>query len=390
MDYIKRQISGEINKSIRHFPVVALTGPRQCGKSTLVRHLLKTESELLYLDLERPSDLQKLNDPEWFLQSQKGKIICLDEIQRKPELFPLIRSLADEWGKSGSFLILGSASRELLKQSSESLAGRISYKRLSPFLWEEIRSRTTLENYLVRGGFPGAFLAEDDNIAQEWKDNFVSTFIERDLTQWTGSSPVSIRRLWQMLSHLNGQIVNYSSLATSLGVSNTTVRNYIDILASAYMIDIVPPHLANTGKRLVKSPRIFINDTGILCGLLGLSSFGQLAGHPVLGSLWEGAVLANLRGSFPAADIRFYRTSHNAEIDFIVILPSGIVAIECKASKAPDLSRGTFTAIDDLQPLHTFIVSPVDRGYPFRKGIDVVSLSGLIGRIRELFEGASG
>jgi hypothetical protein len=384
MSYISRKLSDEISKSLKNFPVVAITGPRQCGKSTLARHLLKTDRELLYLDLERPSDLQKLNDPEWFFQSQKDKIICLDEIQRKADLFPVIRSLSDEWGKSGSFLILGSASHDLLKQSSESLAGRISYKRLFPFLWEEICGSTTLENYLVRGGFPGSFLAEDDDTALEWKINFISTFIERDLMQWTGSSPVSVKRLWQMLAHLNGQVVNYSMLASSLGVSNTTARNYSDILASVYMLDIVPPHLANDGKRLIKSPKIYINDTGLLSGLLGLGSFEQIAGHPVFGTLWESTVLANLRGSVPSADIRFYRTSHNAEVDFIVILPSGTVAIECKASRSPDLTRGTYTAIDDIKPLHTFIVSPVDRGFPFRKGIDVVSLTELPVRVREL------
>jgi predicted AAA+ superfamily ATPase len=384
MNLIKRKLTNEINESLRHFPVVALIGPRQCGKSTLIRYLLCSDKALVYLDLERQSDLQKLDEAEWFFQSQKEKIICLDEIQRKPEIFRLIRSLADEWRKNSSFIILGSASRDLLKQSSESLAGRISYKRLTPFLWCEIKQKGTLEHYLIRGGFPGSFLAETNSVSMEWKGNFISSFIERDLMQWTGSSPVAVRRLWQMLAHLNGQTVNYSSLGNSLGVSNTTVKTYIDILQSTFMVDIVPPHLANTGKRLVKTPKVYINDSGILTALLGLKDFVQVAGHPVFGSLWEGIVLANLKGYFPDKDIRFYRTNHGSEIDFLVLLPGGIIAVECKASKAPALSKGTFSAIHDLKPEHTFIVSPVEKGYSVRKDIDVVSLDELTDRIGQL------
>jgi predicted AAA+ superfamily ATPase len=384
MNLIKRKLTNEINESLRHFPVVALIGPRQCGKSTLIRYLLCSDKALVYLDLDRQSDLQKLDEAEWFFQSQKEKIICLDEIQRKPEIFRLIRSLADEWRKNSSFIILGSASRDLLKQSSESLAGRISYKRLTPFLWCEIKQKGTLEHYLIRGGFPGSFLAETNSVSMEWKGNFISSFIERDLMQWTGSSPVAVRRLWQMLAHLNGQTVNYSSLGNSLGVSNTTVKTYIDILQSTFMVDIVPPHLANTGKRLVKTPKVYINDSGILTALLGLKDFVQVAGHPVFGSLWEGIVLANLKGHFPDKDIRFYRTNHGSEIDFLVLLPGGIIAVECKASKAPALSKGTFSAIHDLKPEHTFIVSPVEKGYSVRKDIDVVSLDELTDRIGQL------
>jgi uncharacterized protein len=384
MELISRKLTKELKESLRHFSVVALTGPRQCGKSTLVRYLLDSEKEFLYLDLERQSDLQKLDEAEWFFQSQKDKLICLDEIQRKPEIFPLIRSLVDEWRKNSCFIILGSASRDLLRQSSESLAGRISYKRLTPFLWKEIKETGALEHYLVRGGFPGSFLAKTDTVSMEWKGNFISAFIERDLMQWTGSSPVSVRRLWQMLAHLNGQTVNYSSLGNSLGISNTTVRNYIDILQSTFMVEIVPPHLANTGKRLIKAPKLYINDSGILAALLGLKDFIQLAGHPVFGTLWEGVVLTNLRGHFPEADIRFYRTSHGSEIDFLVLLEKSLIAIECKASKAPVLSKGTSSAIHDLKPEYTFIVSPVEKGYPVRKAMDVVSLDELTDRLGQI------
>jgi predicted AAA+ superfamily ATPase len=360
-----------------------VTGPRQCGKSTLIRYLLGIK-ELIYLDLERESDLRKLDEADWFLQSQKNRTICLDEIQRKPGIFQLIRSLVDEWGKDGSFIILGSASRDLLRQSSESLAGRISYKRLTPFLWREIKEEGSLEDYLIRGGFPGSFLAKNDSVSTEWKENFISTFIERDLMQWAGSSPVAVRRLWQMLAHVNGQTLNYSALGNSLGVSATTVKNYIDLLQSTYMVDVVPPHLVNTGKRLIKAPKVYISDSGIVTALLGLSRFDQLAGHPVFGSLWEGVVLANLKGHFPGADIRFYRTNHGAELDFLVFLPQIFLAVECKASRAPALSRGAYSSIDDLKPQHIFIVSPVEAGYPVRKDIDVVSLDELVNRIQKM------
>ena len=383
MELIRRKLTNDISESLRHFPIVAVTGPRQCGKSTLIRHLLGSKKELVYLDLERQSDLHKLDEAEWFFQSQKEKLICLDEIQRKPEIFQLLRSLVDEWNIKGSFIILGSASRDLLRQSSESLAGRISYKRLTPFLWSEVKTRCTLEHFIARGGFPGSFLSENDYVSMEWKENFISAFIERDLMQWTGSSPIAVRRLWQMMAHNNGQTVNYSALGNSLGVSNTTIKNYIDILQSTFMVDIVPPHIVNTGKRIIKSAKVYLNDSGITSALLGLKDFNQIAGHPVFGSLWEGVVLATLRGHFPGADIRFYRTSHGAEIDFLVLLPKALIAVECKASKAPALSRGAYTAIDDLKPECTLIVSPVEDGYPSRKGIDVVSLEGMVERIRK-------
>jgi predicted AAA+ superfamily ATPase len=383
MNLINRELTKDIKESLRHFPVVAITGPRQCGKSTLIRYLLESNEDRVYLDLERQSDLQRLDEAEWFFQSQKEKIICLDEIQRKPEIFPLLRSLVDEWRKNGSFIILGSASRDLLRQSSESLAGRISYKRLTPFLWSEIKTRNTLEHFLARGGFPGSFLAENDSVSMEWKENFIASFIERDLMQWTGSSPMAVRRLWQMLAHLNGQTVNYSAIGNSLGVSNTTIKNYIDILQSTFMIDVVPPYIVNTGKRLIKSPKVYLNDSGIAAALLGLKDFNQLAGHPVFGSLWEGTVLANLRGHFPGTDIRFYRTSHGSEIDFLVFLSGVLIAVECKASKSPVLSRGAYSAIADLKPDYTFIVAPLEEGYPVKKNVEVVSLEEMIKRIKE-------
>ena len=375
--YIYRYLEPNILKSIQNFPVTAVTGPRQCGKSTLVKHILELYPESIYLDLERPSDLRKLEDAEWFLTSQKGKLICIDEIQRKPELFPLIRSLVDEWNKPGCFLILGSASRDLLKQSSESLAGRISYKRLTPFLWKELENDYSIERYFSAGAFPRSLLVEDNEISFEWREDFIITFLERDLLQWTGFTPTTMRRLWQMLAHVNGQTVNYSTLATSLGVTAITVKNYIDLLAGTYMVDIVVPYISNLGKRLVKSPKVYISDSGITAALLSLRNFEELSGHPAFGAIWEQIVLSNLKGLYPDAEFFYYRTTNGAEIDFVMKLRNSVFAIECKASYSPTLSKGNYFAIEDILPKHTFIVSPSPNSWSMKEKIDVVSLNEL-------------
>ena len=379
--YLNRKKEDDVEFAIKHFPVTAVIGPRQCGKSTLVKHLMaKYTSEFLYLDLERPSDLEKLNDAEWFLSSQKDKLVCIDEIQRKPELFPLLRSLVDEWDRSGCFLILGSASRDLLMQSSESLAGRIIYKQLTPFLWAEV-SDISIESYFERGGFPRSLLAVNDRVSFDWRESFIVTFLERDLLQWVNFTPATMRRLWQMLAHVNGQTVNYSSLGNSLGVSNQTVKNYIDLLRSTFMVDVVEPHISNLGKRLVKASKVYISDSGIVGALLGIRSFTDLAGHPAFGSVWESIVLINLRGTFPDAEITHYRTAGGAEIDFVVNIRNQIIAIECKASYAPTLSKGNHIAISDIHPAHTFIVTPSSESWPMSKGIDVVSLTELFRKL---------
>ncbi len=383
--FLPRIKTQEIRNTIQNFPVTAVIGPRQCGKSTLVKHLIEDYyPDSLYLDLERPSDLEKLNDAEWFLSTQKNKLICIDEIQRKPELFPLIRSLVDEWDKPGCFLVLGSASRDLLMQSSETLAGRIVYKELTPFLWPEILDES-IEKYFERGGFPRSFLAASNEVSLEWRKSFISTFLERDLLQWVNFTPVTMQRLWRMLAHVNGQTVNYSRLGNSLGVSNQTVKNYIDLLKSTYMVDVVEPYVSNLGKRLVKSSKVYLSDSGIVLTLLGLRSFEDLSGHPALGAVWEGIVLINLRGMFPEAEINFYRTSGGAEIDFVVQYRHQIIAIECKATYAPSLSKGNYYSIEDVQPCHTFIVTPSQESWSMKENIDVVSLNDLIQKLKEYF-----
>ena len=386
MDYYIRHLESALLNSLKHFPVTAFTGPRQCGKSTLVKQIaaMIEDIDFVYLDLERPSDLRKLDNAEWFLGAQKGKLICIDEIQRKPDLFPLIRSLVDEWNRPGCFLILGSASRELLKQSSESLAGRVSYKRLTPFLWNEIDSRNTMEQYFSAGGFPRSILASNEELSYQWRTDFISTFLERDLLQWKEFTPAFMGRLWRMLAHVNGQTVNYSVLASSLGISSVSVKNYIDLLASTFMLEIVPPWFSNLAKRLVKAPKIYIADSGITAALLGLHSFEEISGHPVFGSLWELIVLANLLGWFPDAEICHYRTSNGAEADFAVRIGSHVYAIECKASFDPVLSKGNYLAFEDIAPKHTFVVTPSAQSWPFKPGIDVVSLGELYKRLASI------
>ena len=384
MNYINRHIESDIEIALATMPIVAITGPRQCGKSTLSKQLLKNNPEAIYLDLERPSDLRKLDDAEWFLSSQRKKIICIDEVQRKPELFPLLRSLSDEWNEPGKFLLLGSASRDLLRQSSESLAGRISYKRLTPFLFNEIAGKVDMETYMIRGGFPRSMLALNETVSFQWREDFITTYLERDLLQWRGFSPVTMRRLWQMLAHVNGQTINYSVLGNSLDVSNVTIRNYIDLLEATYMLEVIPPYISNTGKRLVKSPKVYISDSGITCTLLHLPSFPELYGHPVFGQIWEQVVLSNLKGHFPEAQYYFYRTSGGAEIDFVMHYKNFIIAIECKASHAPKPTKGFYNAIEDIQPDHTFIASPLQKGWAMSRSIDVVSLNEIIVKIKNL------
>ena len=382
--YIPRMLQEEVQASLLKNPVTAVLGPRQCGKSTLVKQMIAPLDDVLYLDLERPSDIQKMEDPEWFLSSQDDKLICLDEIQRLPEIFPLIRSLVDEHRVPGQFLILGSASRELIKQSSESLAGRISYKTLTPFLWSELSGIISLETYISRGGFPLSTLSNSDSDSYEWRLDFISTFLERDLLQFAGFTAVTMRRLWQMLAHNNGQTLNMSRLGESLGVSHTTIRNYVDLLEHTFMVKQLPPWKGNTNKRLVKSPKVYLTDSGITAALLQLNGFEQVAGHPVFGSLWESVVFMQLNAHIPHAEFSFYRTNHGHELDFILSFPDSIIAIECKASVAPSVSKGTYKALEDVNPDHTFVVAPVDKGYSMTKGIEVVSLSELVEKLTDL------
>ena len=375
-NYINRALEDSIRLGLKRNPVLALLGPRQCGKSTLVRKLRQEFADSLYLDMERPSDVAKLADPELFLSRCQDKLFCIDEIQRRPNLFPVLRSLCDEWGDNGHFLVLGSASRDLIRQSSETLAGRIRYERLTPFLYGELPD-CDWQRYLYRGGFPRAYLASDDSAAHDWLESFIQTFLERDLSFWREFVPETMRRLWRMLAHDNAQIANFARLAGSLGVSDMTVRRYLDLLKETFMVDVVSPYSANLGKRLVKSPKVYLGDTGITCALLGMASFDDLYSSPAFGGCWEQLVLANLRGAFPQAEICFYRTSGGAEIDFVVSGNGKTVAVECKASTVPSVGRGVYESLEAIRPDAAFVVAPIAEPYPLNDRITAVPLSHL-------------
>jgi predicted AAA+ superfamily ATPase len=380
---IQRFVYQDIIFSLENFPVTAILGPRQCGKSTLAKQIT-SQKDSIYLDLEKPSDLAKLENPEWFFNANKDKLICLDEIQRMPDLFPLIRSLVDDWGKNGSFLILGSASRDLLLQSSETLAGRIHYIYLQPFLWDELTSIITLEKYIEKGGFPRSILTESNKASTEWRKSFISTFLERDLLLWQSFSNTTMRRLWQMLAHLNAQILNYSELGNALGMSSVQIRNYIDLLESTFMVYRLQPYFSNLGKRLIKSPKIYLTDAGITQTLLNINDFNQLTGHPSVGNIWEQIVLMNLKGHFHDSDFYFYRTNHGAECDIVMQYNQKTYAIECKVDYNPKLTKGNFLAFEDINPFKIYIVTTGSDSWSMNAKIEIVSLKKLITTLQSI------
>ena len=384
---INRYLNKHLKESLKEFPAVAILGPRQCGKSTLAKMIIKELTEVVYIDIEKPSDRIKLSDPELFFELNRDKLICIDEIQRLPEIFQVLRSEIDVKRRNGHFLILGSASKKLIKQSSESLAGRIIYHQLTPFLYSEIRKSNSLQKYWLRGGFPSSLLAKSEKSSFVWRKSFIQTFVERDIPQLGFSYPAeTIRRLWQMLAHHHGQLLNLSSLGNSLGVSHTTIRTYLDLLSETFMVRILKPYHKNTGKRLVKSPKVYIRDHGILHNLLELPTFDHILGHPVLGASWEGLVIENLIAISDTWTHSFYRTSAGAELDLLLTFGNKTIAVECKATKTPHLTRGFWNAIEDIQPEETWIVAPVNEEYPINKNIWVLPLERAIQKLTEKTE----
>jgi len=376
--YIERTLQQEVISCLRDFPAVAILGPRQCGKSTLARNIIRSAGETVYLDLELPSDIQKLSEPELFLHQHTGKLICLDEIQRMPEIFPVLRSVIDSDRSNSHFLILGSASPELIKQSSETLAGRIAYLELTPLLQHEILPTghdNVLPVYWLRGGFPDSFLARNDDSSGRWRDNFIRTFLERDIPQLGFFIPaLTLRRVWQLCAHNSGQIFNASQLGTNIGVSHTTMKKYIDLLTNTFMLRVLPPFLPNIGKRLVKSPKIYLRDTGILHSLLRIDRFDDLLGHPALGASWETLVQENVIAALPGWDAFFYRTAAGAEIDLILTRGDRKLAVECKASAAPQVSRGFWTGMEDLGIENAWVIAPIRDAYSIARNVTVSSL----------------
>lgn len=382
--YIKRNLEAELRDCLLDFPAVAVLGPRQCGKSTLAKALIKRLNEAIYLDLENPSDLAKLHDPELFFANHQNKLVCLDEIQLMPEIFAQLRSIIDAQNRNGQFIFLGSASRDLLRQSSETLAGRLAYLELTPFLYSEIvaeKPPLTLQDFWLQGGFPKSLLARNKKASRRWRDNFMRTFLERDIPQLGFRIPAqSLRRTWQMCAHNQGQLLNSSQLGSALGISHTTLRSYLELLSETFMLRILPPFAANVKKRLVKAPKVYLRDTGILHAILAIDSYDDLLAHPVFGASWETLVLENVIASYPDWEPFFYRTAAGAEIDLLLVRGQKRIAIECKASTTPTVSRGFWNALKDLGVDEAWIIAPVTEGYPFTGKVWVKTLPEIISR----------
>ncbi len=377
---ISRRLLPQIERSLGDFPAVALLGPRQAGKTTLARIVANARPDSVHLDLERPSDLAKLSDPELFLSRHAGQFIVLDEIQRQPELFAVLRALIDAQRTPGRFLLLGSASPQLLRQASESLAGRICFHELAPFDVSEINPlHRQLQDFWLRGGYPLSWLAPSDASSFAWRESFIATHLERDIPAFGIRIPgTTLHRFWQMLAHLHGQLWNASRLAAGFGVSAPTVQHYLDILEATYMLRRLPPLQANLGKRLVKSPKVYLRDSGILHALLGIENLNDLAGHPIVGASWEGWVLEQIAQLIGAQwQLSFYRTASGAEMDVVATRGGRKIGFEIKFSSAPALSKGFWSALNDLQLDQAYVVAPVESGYPLAPNVEVVAATEL-------------
>lgn len=379
-DYQKN--TKDIKDSLGFFPVVAIIGPRQVGKTTLAKQLISDLGKpAIYLDLELRSDLFKLNDAELFFSQHPDDLIVIDEIQNKRELYPLLRALVDKTRRPGQFLLLGSASPELIRHSSESLAGRIAYHQLYPFDLTEIAETASQNELWVRGGFPMALLAKKDELASRWMENFISTYLNRDLLQLgLNASSTVIRHLWTMMAHLNGQLFNATSLANSLGVTMPTIKRYVDFLEEAFLLKRLHPFSWNISKRLVKSPKVYLTDTGVLHHLIGISGFDGLSGNPIIGSSWESFVLNQILAiKKDQIDLWFYRTHQGTEVDLVFTKGLKIVATaEIKYSNSPQLTKGNLQAIADLNAPINFVITPSSDDYLFKERIRICSITTFI------------
>ena len=369
---------------------VALIGPRQVDKTTLALDIAE-QRNALYLDLEDRADRVKLRDPALFLERYEDRLVILDEIHRVPDLFQDLRAIIDRGrrrGKrTGRFLILGSASIDLLRQSGESLAGRIAYVDMQPLSVLEVPGDgDALIRLWVRGGFPDSYLAVDGRRSFTLRKDFIRTYLERDVAMFGPRLPAeTLERLWMMLAHSQGGILNAARIAASLGVSVQTVNRYIDLLVNLLLVRRLQPLHANTGKRLVKSPKIYVRDSGFVHALLGVDDFNTLAGHPVIGASWEGFVIENLLACAPERTVAsFYRTSAGAEIDLLLQLPGGgLWAIEIKRGRAPRLDRGFHNARGDLNPARAFVVYFGEERYPIAEGVEAIGVPDLAALLRD-------
>lgn len=380
-DFIQRQLLENLKKYLSIFPAIAILGPRQCGKSTLVKNLTRDFDSVIYLDMQKESDLNKLVEPELFFESNADKIICLDEIQMEPKLFSILRSVIDANRVNGKFILLGSASQELIQQTSESLAGRIGMLHLSPFLINELSNfeSFSLQKFWLRGGFPTSYLAENDENSMIWLENYIRTYVERDIPQLGFQIPaLQLKRLLTMCAHNQGQQLNLSKLGESMGLTHPTIKKYIDLLEQTFIVRTIPPFEINVKKRLVKSPKVFVRDSGILHQLLAIPNFNSLLGHPIFGASWEGIVIENIIVNMPTWDYYFYRTATGDEIDLILKKGNQTIAIECKASDAPKVTKGFYRSLEVIQPTKTFIIAPTNDTYKIAENITVIGLDNFI------------
>ncbi len=382
VNYIPRITETKVKEWLEFFPALIIVGSRQTGKTTLAKKITESiDKPFIYIDLEFPADRQKLADPYLFLKNYEDHCVILDEVQRMPEIFELLRSMIDQKRQPGRFILLGSASPPLLKQSSESLAGRVAYLHLTPFLYTEIEETVDWRRHWLRGGYPESLLALNDSLSYDWRQAFIRSYVERDLPMLGfPNNPVLARRLWQMIAATHGNLWNTSPFATSLGISEPTVKKYLRFLEQAFQVFSLQPFFANVKKRFVKSPKVYISDSGILHALLGFKNDMDLAANPLLGNSWEGYVIEQIKG-IVGDDLEyfFYRTYQGTEIDLLLCSGNRVLAaIEIKYSSAPKVSKGFHIGLEDLKPQHAFVIIPEGIDYPYSKDIQVTSLSSFL------------
>ncbi|KAF0133220.1 MAG: hypothetical protein FD139_2887 [Methylocystaceae bacterium] len=384
------RVEQALRQSLARAPAVVLLGPRQIGKTTLAKKLAKNEKGAIYLDLEKAADLRRLEDAGAFLRSQPGRLVIIDEVHRLPNLFAELRGIIDERRaggiRTGQFLLLGSASLDLVQHASETLAGRIIYLDLAPIAVDEARGAGVGADTLwLRGGFPESLIAADDAESFEWRRNFIRSYLERDVPMFAPRMPSNtIGRLWTMLANAQGSLLNSARLAQGLGVSAPMINRYIDLLVDLMLVRRLQPWSGNLNKRLVRSPKVYVRDSGVVHALLELETLDQLLGHPVVGPSWEGFVIETLiDAAGPRRAPMFYRTQDGAEIDLLFERAGKIeMALEIKRSTAPKVERGFFLACDDLQIERRFVVYSGQEGYPISHGATVLSLEEAVTRLR--------